>query len=169
MPARIATHRKSPLEFQTHDISGRRFADCPGGKPDYLRFDQLFEILPGQSNQFSMGACVKCNLLILRQAFIRKDLDAVEISERWHGARFTIGEPVFEFALGGELSSCRHCFRLKSSQIDMKRGRKNGHHQRIVRLDHNRFCQLLPRNMARAAIPCAVKAGEWEMTMYLTL
>ena len=29
----------------------------------------------------------------------------------------------------------------------MKRGRKNGHHQRIVHLDHNRFCQLLPRNM----------------------
>src|SRR5207245_2226864 len=112
----MATHSTSPLEFQTHDISGRRFADCPGGKPDYLRFDQLFEILPGQSNQFSMGACVKCNLLILRQAFIRKDLDAVEISERWHGARFTIGEPVFEFALGGELSSCRHCFRLKSDK-----------------------------------------------------
>src|SRR5207244_11753400 len=26
-----------------------------------------------------------------------------------------------------------------------------------------------PGICARAAIPCAVKAGEWEMTMYLTL
>src|SRR5438876_353798 len=87
-PPRIATHRKSPLEFQTHDESGRRFADCSGGKLDYLRFDQLFELLPGQSNQFSMRACVKCNLLILRQAFIRKNLDSVQISEGWHGACF---------------------------------------------------------------------------------
>ncbi len=31
-PARIATHRNSPLEFQTHDVSGRRYADCPGGQ-----------------------------------------------------------------------------------------------------------------------------------------
>src|SRR5206468_9471109 len=88
----------------THDESGRRFADCCGGKLDYLRFDQLFELLRGQSNQFSMRACVKCNLLILRQAFIR-----------------------------------------------------------------NVFASSFPGICASAAIPCAVKAGEWEMTMYLTL
>jgi hypothetical protein len=50
-----------------------------------------------------MGAGVKGDPLVLRQAFRRKNFHAVKISERRHGADLAIGENAFKFLFARQL------------------------------------------------------------------
>jgi hypothetical protein len=101
LPARMYESHRRAFADSLSALRGCRAAS-PGRQLEHARLGQPLKIIPPEADQFPVRASVKCDLLIARQAFVYESGHVVKISERWHGAGFTIREAGSEFRLGGQ-------------------------------------------------------------------